>query len=124
LINFITKANKDKQSAYLISPKKISDGEMAAMIATAQKLNVLYLGIKNPLRIDVEGNKIEDLEVKMESGTIEKANGVFYAQPFGVPGNSKVEVYQKNRDGSRELINSRYFRIKRLPPPSDLITKN
>ena len=122
IINFITKANRDNQTVRMIPKKKISEEELANMLAEAAKLNVLYVAVENPLKIQAENIPANELEVKLEGGIVYQRNGVFYAIPQGNEGgNAKVDIYKKLKNGQTQLLNSRYFRVRALPQQSNLI---
>jgi hypothetical protein len=116
IMNIITKANKDNQAVRLVPKKKISEEELTAMLAEASKLNVLYVGIENPLKIQVENIPANELEIRLEGGLVYQRNGVFYAIPQdNEGGNSKIDIYKKLKNGQTQLLNSRYFRVRSLP---------
>ncbi len=116
IVNIITKANKDNQTVRLVPKKKISEEELTAMLAEAAKLNVLYVGIENTLKIQVENIPANELEVKLEGGIVIQRNGIFYAIPQTNEGeNAKVDIYKKLKNGQTQLLNSRYFRVRALP---------
>jgi len=116
IVNIITRANKDNQTVRLVPKKKITEEELATMLAEASKLNVLYVGIENPLKIQVENIPANELEVRMEGGIVFQRNSVFYAIPQdNEGGNSKIDIYKKLKKGQTQLLNSRYFRVRALP---------
>jgi hypothetical protein len=122
IVNIITKANKDNQTVRLVPKKKITEEELTSILAEAAKLNVLYVGIENTLKIQVENIPNSELEVKLEGGIIYQRNGVFYAIPQNNEGgNSKIDIYKKLKNGQTQLLNSRYFRVRLLPDPNNLI---
>jgi hypothetical protein len=41
-----------------------------------------------------------------------------------LPGNAEIKIYQKGKEGSLKLLNSRYFRIEYLPDPVSVIRFN
>ncbi len=76
------------------------------------KMNVLYLGVDNPMSIAVSGYDIKDIEVKVRSnGRIEGSEGKYIVKPIR-PGNLWLDVYA---DG--EIVQSSEFRVKTVPDP-------
>ena len=53
-------------------------------VVSATKMNVLYIGVDNPIDIAVAGKKSNELEVKIDNGIIIGSNGKFIAKPVKV----------------------------------------
>jgi len=89
---------------------------------TANKMNVFYIGIDNPVTIMAEGLKCEDVvaEIDAPDGIIEH-EGYHGKCGYNVrvkkPGKTTIYVYEKKEGKNRKLIDSCVFRIKRLPDP-------
>lgn len=93
-----------------VNGQKTEKKVVAAVAPT--KMNVLYLGVDNPMSIAVSGYDIEDTEVKVrENGQIEGSGGKYIIRPQR-PGNLWVDVYA---DG--EIVQSSEFRVKTVPNP-------
>lgn len=76
------------------------------------KMNVLYLGLDNPVMIAVSGYKAKELQVELDSmGVISGENGIYTIRPLH-PGMLKVFVYAK-----KDLVAEKHFRVKILPDP-------
>jgi hypothetical protein len=87
-----------------------------AQVAVASvKMNVLYIGIDNPLRIAVSGYLNNQLEVGITNGTIRKDGDDYIVR---VPGGTEatVTVYVKKNGRKKEAGNWK-FRVKRIPDP-------
>ena len=86
---------------------------------SATKMNVLYLGIPNPIRISVPGVASINLEPSVNNGKIEKSGDDFLVYP------SKVDVSGKNTaisvvanmNGVKRPMGTMNFRVKEVPPP-------
>jgi len=74
-------------------------------------LNVLFIGIDNPLKIAVSGIDNSELELAIDNGEIKGENGEYniYVRK---PGTSVVTVSYKG-----EVIQKTEFRVKRIPDP-------
>ncbi|WP_297097072.1 gliding motility protein GldM [uncultured Draconibacterium sp.] len=86
---------------------------------SATKMNVFYKGLKNPF--DVGGGAIpnEDLEVQMTNGRVTKEGDAYMIVPTDLDEmgrNTKVSVYA-TINGSRRLIGTTDWRVKRVPDP-------
>ncbi len=86
---------------------------------SATRMNVFYLGIKNPF--DVGGGAIpkENMIVTMTNGKIVKSGDAFIIEPNALDElgkRTKVTVYA-NIGGQRRLVGSSNWRVKQVPPP-------
>lgn len=75
------------------------------------KMNVLFIGIDNPLKIAVSGIDNSELEVTIDNGEIKGENGEYNIN-VRKPGTSVVTVSYKG-----EVIQKTEFRVKRIPDP-------
>lgn len=93
-------------------------GKPSATISPT-KMNVMYLGIPNPIRISVPGVASENLVVTLSNGRIEKSGDDYLAYP------SKLDITGKStsisvsaRVGSEtKPMGAMEFRVKEVPPP-------
>lgn len=79
------------------------------------KMNVLYLGVDNPLKIAASGYNAKDLEVSIDNGTIKGKNGQYLVWPRN-EGSAIVSV--KNNGN---VIQETTFRIKTVPDPTTMV---
>ncbi|HLN71942.1 MAG TPA: gliding motility protein GldM [Prolixibacteraceae bacterium] len=83
------------------------------------KMNVLYLGIGNPVKISVPGIASEDLSPTITNGRMEKKGDTYMVYP------TKLDVTGKNtsisvtatKNGEKRFMGSMEFRVKEVPPP-------
>jgi len=80
------------------------------------KMNVLYLGIDNPLSISISGVKDENVSAEINHGTLSKVSGNEYIARPSRSGNATIEVFAEI-DGQKEKIGSMEFRVKMMPVP-------
>jgi gliding motility-associated protein GldM len=94
-------------------------GKPTATIS-ATKMNVLYMGIPNPIQVSVPGVANENLLVSISNGgRIEKTGDEYLVFP------SKLDAQGKNTmitvlakmNGENRTMNSMAFRVKEVPPP-------
>ncbi len=86
---------------------------------SATKMNVFYLGIKNPFDVLAGGIPKEDLEVTMTNGTIEREGGAFLIEPDALDEQglrTKVTV-TSNIGGQKRVVGTSEWRVKPVPPP-------
>lgn len=126
VINFVTKSEKDNKAAYIF-PRGVSvdSNLIKEFIKEAAITNKLYVGIENPLKISAEDISDKEIIVQMDDkfGQIKRRNGL-YSVLAKLPGNAEIKIYQKGKEGSLKLLNSRYFRIEYLPDPVSVIRFN
>ncbi|MFN8209240.1 MAG: GldM family protein [Bacteroidales bacterium] len=100
---------RDKQESGNVL-KNNASGIYAAVAPV--KMNVLYLGVENPIDIAVSGIPSEDIGVSIDNGTIRKDEaGRFIAAPAN-QGEAKIILKKGN-----EEIGTKIFRVKLLPTP-------
>ena len=82
------------------------------------KANVLYIGIDNPINVEVEDVDPANVIVEATSPAIaEKKANKWIIKVGNIEENIEIRIYQKHSDGKMKLINSRYFRSRLLPDP-------
>ena len=79
-------------------------------------MNVLYMGIPNPLSVSVPGIPSEDLIVSIDKGGISK-NGSEYIASQLTPGFANINVSAKMENGKTMPMGSMKFRVLLLPRP-------
>ena len=97
-------------------------GKPSATISPT-KMNVLYIGIPNPIRISVPGIASENLVVTLTNGRIEKSGDDYLAYPSKIDATSKsTTIAVSARFGTETRpMGSMDFRVKEVPPPTATI---
>jgi gliding motility-associated protein GldM len=91
------------------------EGEIVVAISPT-KMNVVYIGVDNPINVAVSGYDASELEVSIpENGTLEGENGKYIVKPKH-PGNLFIVV--KNEG---EIIKESEFRVKTITNPVAMI---
>ena len=83
--------------------------------ATADKMNVFYIGVDNALSASIAGVASTDIVVSIDQGTITKDFGSHYIVRVTKPGQVKVTVSSSNPD--KKYSQTFSFRVKRIPDP-------
>ena len=88
-----------------------------AVVVSPTKMNVLYIGVDNPMKISVPGVGQNDITASLQgSGTLKKnPDGTYTANVTGV-GKCQVAVSAKI-ENKVQPMGSEEFRIKRIPDP-------
>jgi len=90
--------------------KKDSNAPRAVAVE-AVNMNVLYLGIENPIKIAVSGIPASEVEVAIDNGTIKGGNGDYFVTPK-MDGVAKMTISSKGNE-----IRVAEFSIRHIPDP-------
>jgi beta-lactamase regulating signal transducer with metallopeptidase domain len=115
---------QEKQVLSEVNGEMTNDDIIAAIVPI--KMNVLYLGVDNPVDVAVSGFKSENLEVELDNGRIQGSDGHYIVNPARA-GEAVITVYSNGKK-----TGSVTFRVKSIPDPmarvgvkaSGEITKN
>jgi gliding motility-associated protein GldM len=82
-------------------------------------MNVLYMGIANPIKVSVDGVASQNLEVTFSNGRIEKSGDDYLVYPTKLDAQAKNTTINvsANMNGERRQMGSMPFRVKEVPPP-------
>lgn len=86
----------------------------AQIIATAEQMNVLYIGVENPVRIALHNIPQSELDITLTQGKIEKATGrpnIFNVK-VTTPGDMTINISHKGKSMGKQI-----FHVKRIPNP-------
>jgi len=83
---------------------------------TADKMNVFYIGVDNPVTIAAPGFANEHVHASISAGEIKGSNGK-YVVNVKARGNVKVTVTGEMEKGKSTVLGSYEFRVKPIPPP-------
>lgn len=81
----------------------------------ADRMNVLYVGIDNPITIAAENSSNKSLVVKATNGKLISDNGQYYFRSETI-GATEISVYKKVNNKLTKLGSS-FFRVKAFPLP-------
>jgi len=85
-------------------------------VVSPQKMNVLYIGLPNPLAISAPGIAEKDLRVSMTGGSITKTAEGWSANVTTI-GPATIIVSGELTKGKPANLGSSLFRVKRIPDP-------
>lgn len=99
------------QSDFQVAPSSIA--------VSADKMNLFYAGVENPLSVSAAGVAPEDLEVKIigAGSQISNLGNGKYSVKINGSGTSTVSVFQKTEKGLKLQGQPKVFRTKKLPDP-------
>jgi len=85
-------------------------------VVSPDKMNVLYIGLPNPVSISAPGIAKENLRVSISGGSISGSNGHYIATVHSI-GEATINVSGELTKGKVSALGSTLFRVKRIPPP-------
>ncbi len=93
-------------------------GEPSVTISPT-KMNVLYMGIANPIKVSVPGVATQNLEISFNNGRFEKNGDEYFVYPtkLDATGKSTSIFVTANMNGEKRQMGSMTFRVKEVPPP-------
>ena len=84
-------------------------------VVSPDKMNVLFIGVANPVSVSAPGVPKEKLHVSISNGSLSGSNGKYEAT-VSAPGEATVTV-SGELGGKTQVLGSTMFRIKRIPDP-------
>ena len=92
-------------------------------VISAEKMNVLYIGLENPLAVSVPGVANDKLTASIVGkGSIKGKDGKFTISPYE-SGKLMVNISAKLDEGTKPM-GSNEFRVKRVPNPIAILDNN
>ena len=98
------------------------EGFSTPAIVSATKMNVLYLGLENPISVSVPGFEPDRIQVSLSPASCgslkRKGNGEYVAHITSRQSpKAKINVSVRMPDGSTRGLSPQEFRIKKVPKP-------
>ncbi len=88
-----------------------------AVVVSPTKMNVLYIGVENPMEISVPGVSLNDVSANLDgAGTLSKNPDGSYTATVTAVGKCHINVNAK-LEGKVTPMGDKEFRIKRIPDP-------
>lgn len=99
------------QSSYMVAAP--------AVAVEAEKMNVFYIGVDNPIAVSAAGVAPTDLIVNASGGGVTKTGGAGgkFVLKFTSPGECSISVSAKTKDGTKPQGPPKKFRVKKIPDP-------
>jgi len=99
-----------------LSPIKVTGQPLdltSKAIISLDKMNMLYIGLDNPLTVSAPGVDPKDLRLTISQGSISGSNGKYTAH-VTIPGTAIINVF---KTGDNKPLQSFEYRVKRVPDP-------
>lgn len=97
--------------------KEVKETTEQPVAIAVDKMNVLYIGVDNPITVAVPGVPSDQLLVHIDQGSISGSNGK-YTIRVTTPGETTIKVLTV-RDDRKLLLSSQTFRVKTIPDPAN-----
>ncbi|MEI7594651.1 MAG: gliding motility protein GldM [Bacteroidota bacterium] len=91
-----------------------------AAVISAEKMNVFYIGLDNPLSVSVPGVASDNLSVTIAGGTLQKKGAGKFMVRVSQQGKVKVNVSAKFGNSSKAM-GSMEYRVKKVPDPVPMV---
>jgi gliding motility-associated protein GldM len=109
------KQNDGTMKTYTTQPQTYTVARPSAVVSP-DAMNVLYIGVPNPVSVSAPGIAKKDLKVSMSGGTI-TPSGNGYTVTVTNPGAATINVSGEVSKGRVMVLGSTNFRVKRIPDP-------
>ena len=86
-------------------------------VISATKMNVLYVGVDNPVTATVSGVPNESVSVRIDNGTITKDGAGGYIVRPGTAGENATITVSAMVNGVQKTMGTMLFRVKEVPDP-------
>jgi gliding motility-associated protein GldM len=100
----------------MITIQCYSQTEKSAVIS-ADKMNVFYQGVENPISVAVPGITSDKIRVSINNGSITGSNGQYIVN-ISRGDEAIIDVLTEIKPGENQKIGSYLFRVLRVPVPS------
>jgi gliding motility-associated protein GldM len=103
---------------YKTAPQTYQVARPSAVVSP-DKMNVLYIGVPNPISVSAPGIAKEKLRVSISGGSLSGSGGKYIATVNSL-GNATVSVSGEVSPGKSATLGSTVFRVKRIPDPKPM----
>lgn len=85
-------------------------------VVSPDKMNVLYIGVNNPISVSAPGTPTNKIKVNMSGGSISGSGGKYNVR-VSSPGTARISVSAEVAPGKTQTLSTTEFRVKRIPDP-------
>ncbi|GAA4146325.1 gliding motility protein GldM [Sphingobacterium kyonggiense] len=85
-------------------------------VVSPDKMNVLYIGVNNPISVSAPGTPTNKIKVNMSGGSISGSGGKYNVR-VSSPGTARIAVSAEVAPGKTQTLSTTEFRVKRIPDP-------
>ena len=110
------KQNDGTIKEYKTTPQTYQVARPSAVVSP-DKMNVLYVGVPNPVSVSAPGIAKEKLHLSISGGSISGSAGKFTATVSSPGTTAKITVSGETSPGKTQVLGVQEFRVKRIPDP-------
>ena len=110
------KQNDGTTKTYTTAPQTYQVARPSAVVSP-DKMNVLYVGVPNPVSVSAPGIPKEKLRLSISGGSISGSAGKFTATVSSPGTIAKITVSGETSPGKTQVLGVQEFRVKRIPDP-------
>ncbi len=110
------KQNDGTIKEYKTAPQTYQVARPSAVVSP-DKMNVLYVGVPNPVSVSAPGIAKEKLHLSISGGSISGSAGKFTATVSSPGTTAKITVSGETSPGKTQVLGVQEFRVKRIPDP-------
>jgi gliding motility-associated protein GldM len=86
-------------------------------VVSPEKMNVLYIGLPNPLAVSAPGIGADKLHLSMSGGTVSQESPGHFVAKVTTIGTATISVSGEVTKGKIATLGTSVFRVKRIPDP-------
>lgn len=110
------KQNDGTTKTYSTGPQTYQVARPSAVVSP-DKMNVLYVGVPNPVSVSAPGIPKEKLRLSISGGSISGSAGKYVANVTSPGSTAKITVSGETSPGKSQVLGVQDFRVKRIPDP-------
>ena len=100
------------------TPEQTYQVARPSAVVSPDKMNVLYIGVSNPLSVSAPGTPTDKIRVSLNGGGGKlSGGGGKYNATVSSPGTATVSVSAEVAPGKVQTLSTTEFRVKRIPDP-------
>jgi GldM C-terminal domain len=88
-------------------------------VVSADKMNVVYIGVDNPISLAVSGYEANEISISVSEGTlIKEKNGKYIYRCTKMPKQGEVMFFVSGTKNKKvKVLDTAFYRVKRVPDP-------
>src|SRR5690606_37587793 len=98
------------------TPEQTYQVARPSAVVSPDKMNVLYIGVNNPISVSAPGTPTDKIKVSMSGGSISGSGGKYNVR-VSSPGTARISVAAEVAPGKTQTLSTTEFGVKRIPDP-------
>lgn len=110
------KQNDGTTKTYATAPQTYQVARPSAVVSP-DKMNVLYVGVPNPISVSAPGIPKEKIRLSINGGSVSGSGGKYVATVSSPGTTAHITVSGETSPGKTSVLGVQEFRVKRIPDP-------